>query len=93
MYFASFIIPMILISLPFPAAERHPHSMMQPPPRPPDVTLGIQAKEFDLGFIRPENLVSEGLNTYVNKVFLFLFLMNLRTKNACFCLVILGYCV
>jgi hypothetical protein len=25
---------------------------------PPDVTLGIQAKEFNLGFIRPENLFS-----------------------------------
>jgi hypothetical protein len=25
---------------------------------PPDVTLGIQAKEFNLGFIRPENHVS-----------------------------------
>ena len=24
---------------------------------PPDVTLGIQAKEFNLGFIRPENHV------------------------------------
>ena len=24
---------------------------------PPDVTLGIQAKKFNLGFIRPENLV------------------------------------
>ena len=28
---------------------------------PPDVMLGIQAKEFDLGFIRPENLVSHSL--------------------------------
>jgi hypothetical protein len=28
---------------------------------PPDVTLDIQAKEFNLGFIRPENLVSHGL--------------------------------
>ena len=27
---------------------------------PPDVTLAIQAKEFNLGFIRPENLVSHG---------------------------------
>ena len=25
---------------------------------PPDVTLGIQAKEFNLGFIKPEKLVS-----------------------------------
>ena len=24
----------------------------------PDVTLGIQAKEFNLGFIRPDNLLS-----------------------------------
>jgi hypothetical protein len=31
---------------------------------PPDVTLGIQAKEFNLGFIRPENLVSHGLGTF-----------------------------
>jgi hypothetical protein len=28
---------------------------------PPGVMLGIQAKEFSLGFIRPENLVSRGL--------------------------------
>ena len=28
---------------------------------PLDVTLGIQAKEFNLGFIRSENLVSHGL--------------------------------
>ena len=27
------------------------------------MTLGIQAKEFDLGFIRLENLVSHGLST------------------------------
>ena len=31
---------------------------------PPDVTLGIQAKEINLGFIRPENLVSHGLRVY-----------------------------
>ena len=30
----------------------------------PDVTLGIQAKEFNLGFIRPENLVSNGLRVF-----------------------------
>ena len=29
---------------------------------PPDVMLGIQAKELNLGFIRPENLVSLGLS-------------------------------
>ena len=28
---------------------------------PPNVMLGIQAKELNLGFIRPENLVSHGL--------------------------------
>ena len=28
---------------------------------PPDVTLCIQAKEFNLGFIKLENLVSHGL--------------------------------
>jgi hypothetical protein len=28
---------------------------------PTDVTIGIQAKEFNLDFIRPENLVSHGL--------------------------------
>ena len=28
------------------------------------VTLGIQAKEFNLGFIRPENLVSHGQRVF-----------------------------
>ena len=28
---------------------------------PPDLTLGIQAEESNLGFIRPENLVSHGV--------------------------------
>jgi hypothetical protein len=28
---------------------------------PPEVTLCIQAKEFNLGFIRPKNVVSHGL--------------------------------
>ena len=27
---------------------------------PPDVMLGIQAKQFNVGFIRPEKLVSHG---------------------------------
>ena len=51
-----------MTSLTVPASEAHPHSMMLPPPAwfPPDVTLGIQAKEFNHGFIRPENLVSHG---------------------------------
>ena len=28
---------------------------------PPDVALNIQAKELNLGFSRPENIVSHGL--------------------------------
>ena len=32
---------------------------------PPDVTLGIQDKEFNLGFIRPEYLVSHGLRVFM----------------------------
>ena len=31
---------------------------------PPDVKFGIQAKEFNLGVIRPENLVSHGLRVF-----------------------------
>ena len=31
---------------------------------PPDVTLGIQAKEFNLDFIRPEDFVSHGLRVF-----------------------------
>ena len=67
LYFALFIFASILINHPVPVAEKHSHSMILPPPCftagfPPDVTLGIQAKVFNLGFIRPENLVSHGLN-------------------------------
>jgi hypothetical protein len=32
LYFAPFIFPSILNSLPVPASEKHPHSMMLPPP-------------------------------------------------------------
>src|SRR4029434_7221153 len=32
---------------------------------PLDMTLGIQAKEFNLCFIRPDNLVSHGLRVQV----------------------------
>ena len=32
LYLAPFIVPFILASLPVPAAEKHPHSMMPPPP-------------------------------------------------------------
>ena len=31
---------------------------------PLEVTLGNQANEFNLGFIRPENLVSHGLRVF-----------------------------
>jgi hypothetical protein len=56
LFFALFIFPSILNSL--PAAEKHHHSMILPPPCftvgmgarfPSDVTLGIQAKHFNLG--------------------------------------------
>jgi hypothetical protein len=30
----------------------------------PDVMLGIQAKEFNIGFVRPEKLVSHGLSPF-----------------------------
>ena len=64
LYFALFTFPPILTSLPVPAVKKHPHSKMLPPPC---FTVGmvqtwrIQAKEFNLSFIRPENLVSHGL--------------------------------
>ena len=32
LHFAPFIFPLILTSLPVPAAKKHPHSMMLPPP-------------------------------------------------------------
>ena len=32
---------------------------------PPDMTLGFQAKELNLGFIRPENLVSYDLRVFL----------------------------
>jgi hypothetical protein len=34
----------------------------------PDVTLGIQAKEFNLGFLRPKDLVSHGLSLPFGKL-------------------------
>ena len=60
--------PSIRTSLPVPGAEKHPQYVAATTMLhcrngarfPPDVTLGIQAKEFNLGFIRPENLVSHG---------------------------------
>ena len=92
--FAPFIFASILTSLPVPAVEKHPRSIMLPPPGftlvgarvPPDVTLGIQAKEFKLGFIRPENLVSHGLR-------LFRFLL-VNSKRTIMCLLLRsGFCL
>ena len=76
-YIAAFIFPLILTSLPVPAAEktssRHDAAttmlhcgdgigqVMSGAWFPQDMTLGIQAKEFNLCFIRPDNLVSHGL--------------------------------
>ena len=59
LYFALFILVSILTSLSVLAAEKHSHSMMLPTTMlhlrngarfPEDVMLGIQAKEFHLGF-------------------------------------------
>ena len=63
LYLAPFLVPSILISPPVPASEKHPHSMMLPPPCfmvgmvldgvmscarfPPEAVLYIQAKEFN----------------------------------------------
>jgi hypothetical protein len=64
---APFIFPSILTSLPIPAAEKHPPQYDAATTMlhrrdgarfPSDVTLGIQAKQFNLSFIRPENLAS-----------------------------------
>jgi hypothetical protein len=64
-YFAPFTFPSILTSLPVPATEKHAHRIMLPPPcLTVDVMLGIQAKEFNLGFIRPENVVSHDLRDF-----------------------------
>ena len=73
---AAFIFPSTLTSLLVPAAEKHPHSLMLPPPCftvgmvmssdsfPPDITLDIQAEELNLRFIRPENFISHGLRVF-----------------------------
>ena len=62
------IFPSILTSLPVPAAKTSPQhdaatTMLHRRDGAmflPDVRLGILAKEFNLGFIRTANLVSEG---------------------------------
>ena len=73
LYLTAFIFPSILTSLPVPAAEKISPQLdaattmlhRQDGARlPPDVNLGIQAKEFNLGFIRPENLVSHCLKVF-----------------------------
>ena len=65
LYFAPFIFALILTSLPVPAAEKRTTQYdaattmlhrRDGAKSPPDMTLGIQAKELSLGFIRPENL-------------------------------------
>ena len=70
LYFVPFIFPSILTSLPVPAAEKTSPQHDAAPTLlrhrdgarfPPDVMLVVQAKEFNLGFIRPENLVFHGL--------------------------------
>ncbi len=77
LYLAAFIFPSIATSRPVPAAEKHPHSMMLPPPCftvgtvldrwwavpgfPPHIPLRIKAKKFYLGLIRPENLICHHL--------------------------------
>ena len=64
------IFPSILSSFPVPAAKKtsSQHDAATPMLHhrdgarfSPDVTVAIQTKEFILGFIRPENLVSHGL--------------------------------
>ena len=71
LYFSLFIFASILKSLPVPASEKHPHSLMLPTPwftveMVPGflVTLGIQGKEFNFGFIRPDNLISHCLRVF-----------------------------
>ncbi len=77
LYLAAFIFPSIATSRPVPAAEKHPHSMMLPPPCftvgtvldrwwavpgfSPHIPLRIKAKKFYLGLIRPENLICHHL--------------------------------
>ena len=71
---AAFIFPSTPTGFPLPAAEKRPLSMMLPPPCftvetvlawfPADMTLCIQAIEFDLCFIGPENYISRGLRVF-----------------------------
>uniref|UniRef100_A0A8C7Q253 Fibronectin type-III domain-containing protein n=1 Tax=Oncorhynchus mykiss TaxID=8022 RepID=A0A8C7Q253_ONCMY len=66
LFFALFIFPSILTSLQVPATEKHDAATTMLHCRDgarflPDVTFGIQAKEFNLGFTSPENFVSYGL--------------------------------
>ncbi len=77
LYLAAFIFPSIATSRPVPAAEKHPHSMMLPPPCftvgtvldrwwavpwfSPHIPLRIKAKKLYLGLIRPENLICHHL--------------------------------
>ena len=65
-YFAPFSFPSALTSPPVPVAEQHPYwgdngQVMSGAWFPPDNTLRIEARQFKLGFIRPDNLVSHSL--------------------------------
>ena len=62
-YFPPFIFPSILTSPQHDAATTMLRSRYGDR-FPPDVMLGIQAKEFNLGFIKPVNLVSHGLRVF-----------------------------
>ena len=68
LYIAAFIFPSILTSLPVPAAEKHPHSMMLPPPCfPLGMVLAWFPSKHDTWhshqrvLIRPDHFVSLGL--------------------------------
>ena len=83
LYFALFCFPSTLTSQPVAAAEKHPtawccyhhasplgwHWASDECDECPDTTLRIEAKYFNLGFIRPEHLVSHSLR--VLQVFFF----------------------
>ena len=64
LHFGLFNFSSTLTNPPVSATEKHPYNMMLPPPCftvgmfPPDMTLRILAKQFNLSFIRPDNLVS-----------------------------------
>jgi hypothetical protein len=46
----------------------------------PDVTLGIRAKEFNLGFIRPEDLVSYFIKNENLKYYIYISIQSLYSE-------------